>query len=61
MTIHHIKPGCPILAKEQLHITTCKEIQVQLHKEHWYEHTPKFVETRQERNSFQVRHPPCVF
>jgi len=61
MIIDHITPVCPILAKEQytephcnvctqLHITTCKEIQVQLHKEHQYEHAPKSVKTRHERN-----------
>jgi hypothetical protein len=61
MIIDHITPGCPILPKQQytqphssmcthLHITTCKEIQVLLHKEHWYEHAPKSVETRHERN-----------
>ena len=61
MIMDHITPGCPILAKEQyiephssvctqLHITTCKEIQVLLHKEHWYKHAPKSVETRHARN-----------
>jgi hypothetical protein len=61
MIIDHITPGCPILAKEeyteshssvctQLHITICKQIQVQLHKAHWYEHAPNSVETRHKRN-----------
>jgi hypothetical protein len=31
----------------QLHFNTCKEIGVQLHKKHWYEHVTKSVETNQ--------------
>jgi hypothetical protein len=31
----------------ELHFNICKEIGVQLDKEHWYEHVPKSVETTQ--------------
>jgi hypothetical protein len=55
-TIDHIISACPVLAKEQcvkwhdrvsaqIHFNICKEIGVQLHKKHWYEHVPKSVVT----------------
>ena len=51
-TVEHIISACPILAKEQhikrhdrmcaqLHFNICKEIDVKLDSEHWYEHVPK--------------------
>jgi hypothetical protein len=57
-TIEHIISARPIFAKEQyikrhdtvcaqLHFNICKEIRVQLYKEHWYEHVPKSAVTSQ--------------
>jgi hypothetical protein len=55
-TIDHIILACPILANEQhimiecaqLHFTICKEINVKLENEHWYEHVPKLLERSHE-------------
>jgi hypothetical protein len=55
-TIDHITSACPILAKEQyvkrhdkasaqILFNTCREIEVQLDKKHWYEHVPNSVVT----------------
>jgi hypothetical protein len=52
--------ACPILAKEQYikrhdrvraqpHYNICKELEVKLDSELWYEHVPKSVETSQVR------------
>jgi len=55
-TIEHIISACPILAKEQkrhdkvsaqIHFNICKEIRVQMDKEHWYEHVPNSLVTNQ--------------
>ena len=57
-TIDHVISACPILAKEQyvrqhdkvsvqIHFNICKEIGVQLDKNHWYEHVLKPVVTNQ--------------
>jgi hypothetical protein len=57
-TIDPITSACPILAKEQyverhdkvsaqIHFNICKEIGVQLDKNHWYEHVSKWVVTNQ--------------
>jgi hypothetical protein len=50
--VEHIVQACPTLAKEQyikrydrvcaqLHFNICKETEVKLENEHWYEHVPK--------------------
>ena len=55
-TVEYIISPCPVLAKEQhisrhdracdqLHLNICKETEVKLANEHWYDHVTKLFKT----------------